>query len=126
MGYESQTEPESIDYSTGAVLVDAVSVNDWSGQESLRPRRYFDMLYSFDGTNIERAAISSLNWPQDLQNAYTNIKTLQREPKEPLRAWSSGAGRRSIQPARGMGGYDGDGMYDDMMYEGTMGGRRLR
>jgi len=129
MGYESQTEPESIDYSTGAVLVDAVPVNDWSGQESLRPRRYFDMLYSFDGTIIERTAVSNVNWSQDLQNAYTNIKTLQREPKEPLRAWSGGAGgRRGRQPVRGLEGYEGlDGAYDDMMYEGMMGGgRRIR
>jgi hypothetical protein len=122
MGYELQTEPESIDYNTGAVLVDAVPVNDWSGQENLRPRRYFDMLYSFDGTIIERTAISSMNWSQDLQNAYTNIKTLQREPKEPLRAWSGGTGgRRGRQPVRGLEGYEG---LDDM-YEG-MGGRRLR
>jgi hypothetical protein len=43
-GYESQIEPESIDYSTGAILVDALPIHDWSGKGNLRPRRYFDML----------------------------------------------------------------------------------
>jgi len=30
-------EPETIDYSTGAVMVDAVAVNDWSGDKNLAP-----------------------------------------------------------------------------------------
>jgi hypothetical protein len=123
-------EPESIDYSTGAVMVDAMPVNDWSGEENLRPRHYFDMLYSFDGTSIERMPISEGNWPEELKLAFNDIRSLQRETKEPLRDWGSGTSRRrAIQraPTPGLEGYEGlDGMYDDMMYEGMMGGRRFR
>jgi hypothetical protein len=120
-------EPESIDYSTGAVLVDAILVNDWSGKGSLRPRHYFDMLYSYDGTTIERTAVSNGNWPQDLQIAFNEIRSLQREPKEPLKSWQSGAGQRTRQriSTPGLEGYEGvGGMYDDMLYEGMMGGGR--
>ncbi|MHC4751926.1 MAG: hypothetical protein ACYTFW_18890, partial [Planctomycetota bacterium] len=44
---EDKTQmPETIDYSTGAVMVDAVAVNDWSGERALSTRHYYDMLYS--------------------------------------------------------------------------------
>ncbi len=124
-------EPESIDYSTGAVLVDAIPVNDWSGRGSLRPRHYFDMLYSFDGTTIERTAISNGNWPQDLQVAFNEIRSLQRESKEPLKTWQSGGGQRirPRTPTPGLEGYGGlEEVYGgyDMMYDEMMGGRRLR
>ena len=122
---EKTGEPESIDYSTGAVLVDAIPINDWSGKGSLRPRHYFDMLYSYDGTTIERTAISNVNWPQKLQVAFNEIRSLQRESKEPLKDWQSGGVQRARQrvPTPGLEGYEG-GAYDDMLYEGMMGGGR--
>ncbi len=81
--------PESIDYSTGAVLVDVVSVDDWSGGKKLRARRYFDMLYSFDGMNIKRMPIKTRYWPEEMQVIFGEIRKAEKEPKEPLRAWSS-------------------------------------
>ncbi|MFQ6035144.1 MAG: hypothetical protein ACE5NM_04755 [Sedimentisphaerales bacterium] len=127
---EQITEPESIDYSTGAVLVDAVAVNDWSGAGYLRPRLYFDMLYSFDGTNIEHMPIKPGNWSADLLAIYSQINKLQREPKEPLRAWDSRVGgRRRRLPTPGLEEYDmmEEEYYDeeyDLMMEEMMGMRR--
>ena len=56
------TVPEKIDYGTGAVLVDIVPVNDWSGSGKLTTRDYYDMLYSFDGMNIEHMPVKAMYW----------------------------------------------------------------
>ena len=127
---QQTTEPEAIDYSTGAVLVDAVTVNDWSGAGILRFRNYFDMLYSFDGTNIEHMPIKPTNWTAELLDTFNRIKSLQRETKEPLRAWDSKVGGPRRLPA-GVEGYEGEEYYEEeydmMMMEEMMmgqGGRR--
>jgi hypothetical protein len=100
------TQPEMIDYGTGAVLVDLVAVNDWSGDKNLQSRHYFDMLYSFDGTNIERVAAKLMSWPNELHAKYSEIKALEKKPKAALRAWGgrgAGGGRR-ISPGGPAGG----------------------
>ncbi len=130
MRLEDRTgEPESVDYSTSAVLVDAVSVNDLWIKGGARSRPYYDMLYSLDGTTIERMPISEGNWTENLKIAFNDIRILQREQKEPLRGWESRvSGRRTLgQRAPGSDIYEGsDGMYGeyDMMYEDMMGGGR--
>jgi len=111
--------PETIDYSTGAVLVDAVSVNDWAGEKNLRQRVYFDMLYSFDGMEIEHRAIEPRNWVEKLQVKFGEIKRAEREPKEALREWGSKSDRRGREqtPESGDGGYDME-EYMRMMMQG--------
>jgi hypothetical protein len=91
---------EAIDYGTGAVLVDLVPINDWSGDKNLQSRRYFDVLYSFDGTNIARIAAKLMYWPDELRARYTEIKGLEKKPKLAFRAWSSinVLGGRRISP----------------------------
>jgi len=104
------TVPETIDYATGAVLVDVIPVNDWSGAKNLRARLYFDMLYSFDGDNIERIPIKSMYWPEKLQARFNEIKKAEKEPKEPLRAWGGRVrrGRRAPRPGEKPGERPGD------------------
>jgi hypothetical protein len=93
--------------------VDAVTINDWTGDKSLRMRHYYDMLYSYDGINIMHMPVGSTYWPSEVQFVYSMIGRLQREPQEPFKAFGTSDRRR--------GGLDG-GMeyYDDMMYEDTM------
>jgi len=94
--------------------VDAVAVNDWTGDKSLRMRHYYDMLYSYNGINIKHMAVGSAYWPSELQSVYSLIGRLQRETQEPFKAFGSGGGRRR-------GGLDSGGMeYDDMMYDESM------
>ena len=119
---EQTIEPEEIDYSTGAVLVDAVVINDWSGAGQLRPRQYFDVLYSYDGTNIEHMPVKPGNWSAELLEKFNEINSAQREPKEQLRAWDSKlSGPRRLR-APGREGYEGDpyGEEYDMMMEEMM------
>ncbi|MHC4545980.1 MAG: hypothetical protein ACYTDW_12270, partial [Planctomycetota bacterium] len=81
--------PETIDYTTGAVLVDVVPVNDWSGGRNMYARHYYDMLYSLDGVGIDHIPVSTRFWDEDLRNKLNEITRSQKEPKEPLRPWDS-------------------------------------
>jgi len=84
-----RTVPETIDYGTGAVLVDVVAVNDWSGVRNLHRRGYFDMLYTFDGMNIERMPIGARYWAKELLIMFNKIRRSEKEPREPFRDWGS-------------------------------------
>jgi len=106
------TEPEEIDYSTGAVLVDVRVVNDWLGGKNMRPRRYFDMLYSFDGANIEHMPVSLRYWPAELRAAHSEIINAQKEPKKPFRSMSaSGRRERPMRLDYSRGRFDEDEAY---------------
>jgi hypothetical protein len=112
---ENLTLPETIDYSTGAMLVDVVPVSGG----------YYDMLYSYDGTKIERVSAKLMYWPEGLRGSYSEIKNLERKPKLALRAWSTTGGilgsYRGLMP-RGMpirgGDRGGQGQMspEEMMY----------
>lgn len=123
---EQPVVPDVIDYSTGAVLVDAVPVNDWTGPGPLRPRNYHDMLYTYSGTEIERMPIKPRNWPEGLLAAFYNIQRAQLEPPEPFRAWNSRlSGRKRptvLQPYEDMGTEDYM-MMEEMMMMGERGRR---
>jgi len=113
---EEVTVPETIDYATGAVLLDVIPVNDWSGGKNLRARHYFDMLYSFEGTDIKRMPIKSKYWAEEFQIKFNEIKRAEKEPKEALRDWGSRTGRRRRVPRPGLDegmlrGYDPTGYY---------------
>ena len=117
-GPEEKTNvPEFIDYSTRAVMVDAMSINDWWGDKTLRIRHYYDMLYSFDGINIEHMPVGTTYWSKDMQTVFNNIAKLEREPQEPFKDFGSGR-RRGVRP--GQGDYDDMGLYDEMMYDQMM------
>jgi hypothetical protein len=88
--------PETIDYTTGAIVVAVVPMNDWFGDKTLQPRQYFDVLYSFDGTRVERLPAKLMNWPEDLRLKYSELKSLEKKTKEPLRDWTS-SGTEMIQ-----------------------------
>jgi hypothetical protein len=103
--------PEIIDYATGAVMVDAVVVNDWIGEPTLRTRNYYDMLYSFDGNNIKHMPVGSTYWESKLQTAFSHIARVQREPQKPFRSFGT-TGRRQ-RP----GGEMMDEYYDEYMME---------
>ena len=106
------TVPEKIDYSTGAVLVDIVPVNDWTGGGKLAARGYYDMLYSFDGTNIEHMPVKAVYWAKELQAAFGQIQKLQKQPKEPLRGWGSQVGGH-LRLETGMEYYEEDNYGDE-------------
>jgi hypothetical protein len=96
-------------------MVDAVAVNDWSGEKSLSTRRYYDMLYSFDGTDIEHMPVKPAYWATDLQDMFREIGILQRVSPEPLKDWNT-SGRMRGQRDMEYGGYD-EILMNEMMME---------
>jgi hypothetical protein len=108
-------DPETIDYNTGAVMVDVVAVNDWEGRDTLDPRNYYEMLYSFDGINIEHMPITSKYWPQDMVRANANVSRQLREEKEPLKEFDSDSSFQRSLSRRGRGRDGMDEYY--RMYE---------
>ena len=88
---DESVEPETIDYDTGAVMVDVVAVNDWEGGNTLNSRSFYEMLYSYDGINIEHMPVNSKYWPQNMLRANTHVsrQLKDKEEKEPLREFSS-------------------------------------
>jgi hypothetical protein len=114
---DQQNVPKIINYNTGKVVVDLVQVNDWGNVPNLRPRLYYDMLYTGDGTNIEHMPVSAANWPKDVAAAYQYIQTEKRREPQPFRAFNKGGMR-----GRGRGGLGGmEGGYEDMGMYGEMG-----
>jgi hypothetical protein len=83
------TIPETIDYSTGAVYVDAVAVNSWVGGRNMRPKSYYDMLYSYDGASIEHMPVSKSCWAQKFQAKFNEIEELEERLRKPLRDWGA-------------------------------------
>jgi len=96
--------PETIDYTTGAIVVDVVAMNDWFGDKALQPRQYFDVLFSFDGMRVERLSAKQMNWPEDLRLKYSELKSLEKKTKEPLRDWNSASTMDAVQRAAPVGG----------------------
>ena len=115
---EAAIVPEIIDYSTGAVMVDVMPVNDWSGGRNMLARHYFDMLYSFDGMNIEHAPINVKYWAADLRTVYGEIQNLQKEPPEVFRPW--GAGETGVRRVTPRSGYERSGGENELMIKAMM------
>ncbi len=114
---EKTNVPESVDYNTGAVMVDAMSINDWWGDSTRRSRRYYDMLYSYDGINIKHMPVGTTYWSKEMQAMFNRIAKLEREPHEEFKAFGTGGrrtGRQGLGDYDDMGGYDDMGLYDDM------------
>lgn len=98
--------PETIDYTTGAIVVDVVAMNDWFGDKDLQPRQYFDVLFSFDGMRVDRLPAKLMNWPEDLRLKYSELKSLEKRTKEPLRDWNSIGVLQGTQRATPEGGVE--------------------
>jgi hypothetical protein len=102
--------PQTVDYTTGAVVVDIVPVTDWSGGNNLHVNHFFDLLYSFDGKDIGRLPIKSRYWTEALQNKFNEVKKYEKEPKEPLRSWEGRAGGAIQRPRGSQPKVDDEGM----------------
>ncbi|MFA5292961.1 MAG: hypothetical protein WC496_08010 [Phycisphaerae bacterium] len=95
---------DTIDFSTGAVMVDARRVTEWIGTGSLRSREYNELLYSLDGKEIEKMPIKERFWPGDVSKVYKEISAaLDAEPVMLLdwgQAAGGGGGTRTPQQQR--------------------------
>ena len=100
-------------------MVDVVAASSYTGDKNLQQQPYYEMLYSLDGTNIERIAANLSFWPEDLKAKHTEIKALEKKPRLAFREWSASPGAsRSIRRTPGKpgpaGGTEGS-TYEEMM-----------
>jgi len=97
--------PDTIDYSTGVVMVDVTVVNDWSGgtAKHLAQKYYHDMLYSLDGNGIDHMSIGFANWPRDMQNKFRELENAKSKTKKPFRAFGVSSRRSRFASRRGTG-----------------------
>ena len=79
---------DTINFSTGAVMVDARKVTEWIGSGSLRQRDYYEFLYSRDGKTIEKAAIKERFWSAKVAKIYKEISDALAVPPVALLSWS--------------------------------------
>ncbi len=93
------TLPAMVDYSTGAVLVDAVAVNDWLSGSGLKQRAYYDMLYSRDCADIRHIPAERRYWPEALSAKYSEIKRMEKDLRKPLRPWGGTGTIRTYEPS---------------------------
>ena len=85
-------QPAEIDYGTGVTFVAVSRVDGWTGDNRLRPQPCYDMLYSPDGSDIQRTPIGASNWSNEQSTTYGAIrKALKDTPIEPPRSWSQDA-----------------------------------
>ncbi len=104
-------EYEEIDFTTGRLLVDVIERAQWQGTHSLQFRKFFEMLYTMDGINIEHLAVTSRFWPGDLLADYKKVEAAQEmetvDISETGRSGGSGGGTSA--PTQG---YPGGGSSD--------------
>ncbi len=81
---------EMIDYSTGIIWIGVESVDGWLGDTRLRRQPYYQMLYTDQGTDLQRVPIGTSNWSATLSNIYNEINRTRRESSEAPRAFGSG------------------------------------
>ena len=94
------SEPAEIDYSTGALYIDAVTVTEWFGTRVLRPKDYYKMLYSYEGQGIKYLPVKPRFWPAELAASFREIKKAQdAQESEPLKLQP-----RGTAPTRAPGG----------------------
>ena len=76
------TQPEPIDLSTGAVMVDARRVTEWVGAGYLRSKDFYELLYTKTGDSIQAVPIKERYWPDEIAKIYKEIE--QAEKAEPI------------------------------------------
>jgi len=124
---EDLAVPDTIDFSTDAVMVDVALVNEWVGTsgKNLTQRRYHDMLYSLNGNGIDHVPVGFKNWSKELQKRFGEVESAQQIIKKPLRAFADSGLRTRYGAARvrkirgptgeGTGGGEGDDEYEQWM-----------
>jgi hypothetical protein len=110
---QQRQEPETVDFRTGVVFVDAVPVDGWTGGKRLRAQSHYTMLYSLDQSQIMKMPVGRPNWPEPLVLAYNKAKQFQKEPVEDFRDFGSSLVRSTRSGAGGRGGAE-MGLYGDM------------
>ncbi len=127
-GGVANTMPEKIDFATGAMLVDVVRTDQWTGTGSLTRANVADVLYTSDGITMNHLSVKRTYWTGVMKADHAQIEKAAAEIIEIsptrtkgglLKSGVRGGGLRTPPGRGGMMGREG-------MYDGGMGGRGER
>lgn len=79
---KASEEIETVDLSTGAVVVDCRRVSQWTGTGTLRPKDFDELMYSLGDNSIQTMPIRERFWPDDVLKLYKEIA--QAETVDPV------------------------------------------
>jgi hypothetical protein len=102
--------PQTIDFSTGAVMVDIATAVQWGGGMLAR-QEYPELLYSVGGSELDHLALGEAYWQPELREKYNQIKKAEADP--PLqfvaRGQNTQGSRPPTPPSRDRMGFPGMG-----------------
>jgi hypothetical protein len=87
--------PQTIDFTTGAVMVDIATAVQWGGGMLAR-QEYQEMLYSVGGGDLNHLALGEGFWQPELREKYTQIK--KAETEQPLIFLGRGQSAQGLRP----------------------------
>jgi len=76
--------PATIDYRTGAVLVDVGVVSSW-----LAGGRHSEMLYSYDGIGIEHMSVRYGDWPSGVKTIFRDIELAEKKTRKAYQSFAA-------------------------------------
>jgi len=76
--------PATIDYRTGAVLVDIGVVSSW-----LAGGRYSEILYSYDGIEIEHMSVRYSDWPSGVKTIFRDIELAEKKTRKAYQSFAA-------------------------------------
>jgi hypothetical protein len=112
VGMTANAMSEKIDFDTGAMLVDVVSTDAWTGLRPLVRTRIADVLYTRDGVNMMHLPVKRNNWTPAMKVQYAKIDEASRDTVD-------------IRQGKGQSKVDLFGQRGGMFYPGSPGGRTM-
>lgn len=111
-GMMANTMPEKIDFDTGAMLVDVVRTDAWTGLRPLVRTKIADVLYTRDGVNMMHLPVKRNNWTPAMKVQYAKIDEASRESVD-------------LQQGKSQSKVNLFGQRGGMLYPGGMGDRMM-
>jgi hypothetical protein len=105
------TMPEKINFGTGAMLVDIVKTDKWTGLSTLTRSQVADILYTTDGVTMMHLPVKRNNWPPAMKAQSMIIEEASKVDVELNSSRGQSSLKRRIRGGY-MGGGRGEGRYD--------------
>ncbi len=90
-------QTESVDLTTGYVMVDTRAATEWSGTSFLRAKDFYELLYCKTGQSVQTMPIKERFWPEAISKIYKEIE--QAEAAEPVTLLTRKQSGSGIRPA---------------------------
>jgi hypothetical protein len=80
-----EEDSKTINFNTGATMIDVTRTYEWSGDRTLNRVPYDDMMYSYDGSNIKHMRVTA----NPNSRTYIELQNYIKEKPQSLQSWGS-------------------------------------